>query len=214
MKALKNPVVVGVLAVVAIGVVINSVMPKKQGSKPKPGAEKAAVVAPAKTKRSKAPAFIEPDVNMDAAQAGWLAVPERDPFGSKKPAAESTVQLEDTAAPAPHESELRLSAIWLQDASRPLAIVNGKIVAEGDVVEGFKVERILTDQVLVAKGTEVASVCFMGNPPPAPAESAKPAAIAEAGLPLIDSASALSTLEPLLKAADALTKAQAELKRR
>lgn len=216
MKALKNPVVVGVLAVVALGVVINSVMPKKQGSKPKSGADKTAVAAPAKTKKSKAPAFIEPDVNMDAAQAGWLAVPERDPFGSRKPAVQAAAKTtEAITSPVPTEEVLQLSAIWMQDAARPLAILNGKIVGEGDTVKGFRVERILTDQILVAGTRGLASVRFPGNPPPPVTDPSKPAAaIADASLPVVDPNEALSVLEPLLKAADALTKAQAELNRR
>ena len=53
------------------------------------------------------------------------------------------------------DSKLDLQAIaWSKDAKRRIAVINGHIVHEGESVEGFLVNQIRQEDVVVNDGTE------------------------------------------------------------
>jgi hypothetical protein len=86
---------------------------------------------------------------IDAAAVGsrfvqWLEAPRRDPFEVYRAAL--------TGPPGPSAAKLlSLKAIWRQ-AGGQLAVINSAVLAEGDEIAGFKLERIEADAVWV-RGT-------------------------------------------------------------
>jgi hypothetical protein len=52
------------------------------------------------------------------------------------------------------DSKLKVMAIaWAEDAGRRLAVVNGRIVREGESVDGYTVTRIRRDYLVVSDGS-------------------------------------------------------------
>jgi hypothetical protein len=164
MKLFNNPFVVGGLALLALGLVARSLLPAfnrgapskpsaKQTAKPAQAKPAAAKTAAAKTgstavngasarETSSAPAarpaveLAPPVYSVDAQQveislAKWMSAPKRDPF---------QVTVGENAPPRAEEV-LELTAVWRQSGSH-LAVVNGKIVGEGEAIEGFTIETI------------------------------------------------------------------------
>jgi hypothetical protein len=87
---------------------------------------------------------IAPDASIDSQQvqmklARWIASPRRDPF-------QLTAHARGTNQSA--RELLTLKATWLQ-TDRNLAVINGKIVGEGDTILGFRIESIAGDFVWV-----------------------------------------------------------------
>lgn len=80
-----------------------------------------------------------PTIRRDVAnsrQSRWLEAPDRDPFALLKPVAPSL-----GLTPAVKAESLRVSAIWRQ-AGQQFAIINGRLVREGEEAFGHTVERI------------------------------------------------------------------------
>jgi hypothetical protein len=77
----------------------------------------------------------------------WLRAPLRDPFLLQPPPPPKAVVV---VTPA---SQLKLSGLWVQTGSR-LAVINGGVYGEEDVVMGFRILRIDKDQVQVARPGE------------------------------------------------------------
>lgn len=164
MKALRNPVVVLALVSVALGVIVFNVTssgrrstPRVVSGKPPPAA---AAVVPAPRPAARAtPAPVSPtnarparptDHEYVLAHFGeWLESPRRDPF--EVYAHSSGGGGARTRVPTAAEV-LTLTAIWRQTGSR-LAVINGLIVSEGEVIQGFQVERVEGDMVWV-RGTQ------------------------------------------------------------
>lgn len=146
MKLLQNPIVVGVLAAVAIGAVTwSSLSGKSRRSKSiRPSPTVAATpAAPATAPQPSAAVAMTNLVPIDVSYARvheleWIQSPHRDPFGIKQ-----TVQ---RAEGAPVLSAV-LNGIWRQGSSY-LAVVNQRVVQEGDSVGEFIVHRIEFDRVL------------------------------------------------------------------
>lgn len=147
-KLLNNPKVVAVLALGAAGAVGFTVW-----SETRPATY--ARVAPTATA---APAFPEAEAATGADPAApldrdWAALtallqkPARDPFILRRPI------VEDLSAGAEElpdlEESLLVSAIWTQ-TGRSLALVNGRIQAEGDRVGRVAISRITRDGVRVS----------------------------------------------------------------
>ncbi len=145
MKFLRNPYVVGILAVAALLLVFrNSVGPlwqkwmaqRKAANAPASSAPAApAPVAEPNTAASpqpkaKTPALERP-VKIDLGEVGWKVngAPRRDPFQ-----AYDSVNVTNRLYPAAWEV-LSLSAIWRQTGSS-LAVINHKVVSEGDSIIG------------------------------------------------------------------------------
>ncbi len=59
------------------------------------------------------------------------------------------------------ESKLKVMAIaWSQDPNRRIAVVNGRIIKEGESVDGYSVTRIRKDDILVSDGSKSWRVVF------------------------------------------------------
>ena len=159
MKLLGNPWIVGGLCVIAAGVVGYQVLTPRSraGASPAPPAG----VSPAPT-ASVPPAFaprpstLSPQLSTTSTQATapttlidrvyvrshlaqWLEAPKRDPFLM------ATVG-ERGAVPGSPVSQWKLRAIWRQTGSR-LAVINKGVYAEGDLIEGYRLEKVENDGV-------------------------------------------------------------------
>jgi hypothetical protein len=153
MKALRNIwVTAGLCAIAAVVVIYQFFEPNLHGrgsySSPKPASAVSPVappppMAPAPVAALPPPAPIETQYAR-ARMAEWIDVPRRDPFlvfnrglATKRTETNSVV------------TQLKLQGIWRQTGGR-IAAINNKIYSEGDVVEGYRVERIDADQVWFA----------------------------------------------------------------
>ncbi len=172
MKLLRNPVIVGILAVVAVVMVVYQVVGPKAvkalfGSKPAPApaattvpaaAKPAAPVAVAPRPMPVIPAAtftnleaaLEPGLNIDTNVVEqkfsyWVRSPLRDPFLLLAPVVRDPGLLEEqTNSPV---SSWVLQAIWNQTDTK-LAVINEAVYAVGDIVaEGYKLIRIEMDEV-------------------------------------------------------------------
>jgi hypothetical protein len=75
------------------------------------------------------------------------AAPVRKPISNKQQAARSYRRL--------HDAKLELQAIaWSSNAAQRIAVINGHIIREGESVEGFSVNQIRREDVIVNDGTE------------------------------------------------------------
>ena len=53
------------------------------------------------------------------------------------------------------DDKLKLQAIaWSHEAAQRIAVINGHVVREGETVEGFSVNQIRQEDVIVNDGTE------------------------------------------------------------
>ena len=167
MKLLGNPWGVGLLCVIAVAVVGYQFLPPRSGAgvSPVPPLGVSAAPAPpsvtpvpsvpatsalstqAATRTAAGTNAAPPATPIDRAYvqshfAQWLQAPQRDPFllvTAAKPSAAAAVLV----SPVIH---WKLNSIWRQTGSR-LAVINNAIYAEGDVIEGYKIEQIESDRV-------------------------------------------------------------------
>ncbi|PWU18454.1 MAG: hypothetical protein C5B50_09025 [Verrucomicrobia bacterium] len=161
MNLLRNPIVVGGLVVIALGIVGYQIFqPRWPGSRanssaPSPMAQVAAQpVAPPVAAPAQRPAA-HPPTNPPLVERGinggidkdyvrthldeWMNTPTHDPF----------VVLSTNSAGVLQQSPVvnwHLKAVWRQTGGR-LAAINHGIYKEGDLIEGYTVERIEADQV-------------------------------------------------------------------
>lgn len=155
MSLLRNPWVVGCLALFALGLVAHNVVwPIVQRSlparirpnaNPSPQASTSPPVSAAAEVNQTAPLSRQADppagtrIDRDLVLAGadrWMETPRRDPF-------HNLFQRKSRA-----EELLTLAAVWRQ-AGSTLAIINNKLVAEGDTILDFKVLKIDVNRVWV-----------------------------------------------------------------
>jgi hypothetical protein len=128
---------------------------------------------PAQQKSQKKPIFIAPDKNKPLAQPS-TAKPKISQ--SQTPGSQKTVQrnaVQSTAAstgktqsvprqpqvPRTYQrlddDKLKLQAIaWSHETEQRIAVINGHVVREGETVEGFSINQIRQEDVIVNDGTE------------------------------------------------------------
>lgn len=135
------------------------------------------VAAPPPVVKKERPQMVGPDASVEVDKLGWTPAPARDPFSSTA----STVIAEgdEQAEADPVAFALDLKAVWLQETGG-WAVINGKIVTEGDSILDFRVEKIRADSVLVQSPSGRRQVNFKGTPAPA-----NPLAAPLAGVPSI-----------------------------
>jgi hypothetical protein len=171
MKALRNPMVVGILAAGAFAYAAwtvaapflkkpsrsksTSAQPSKPASKakatPSPVAGNTATPSPI-------PSLSLPPLDLAAIHARlpqWIESPARDPFEAnrnlgKQPTGPRADQL------------LSLKAVWRQTGGN-LAVLNNQLLTEGAEIAGFTLERIETDAVWV-RGTNGLERVGFGSP--------------------------------------------------
>ncbi len=158
MKPLQNPYVVGALTLVALVFIFRNALGPlwhrfRPANQPPPSATAAPgsslapvvpplVVPPAATskRKPKVPAGAGIDVKQVQVDApSWVESPRRDPF-------QTIPAPEDLAATKTSQKPLALQAIWRQTGSQ-LAVINGRVVGEGDPIERFTIEKIESDVV-------------------------------------------------------------------
>jgi hypothetical protein len=126
---------------------------------------------PAQQKNQKKPIFISPDKNKPLAQTSTAKpkIPQPQTSGSQKTvqrnelqsAAASTGKTQAMPPQVPRtyqrldDDKLKLQAIaWSHEAEQRIAVINGHVVREGETVEGFSVNQIRQEDVIVNDGTE------------------------------------------------------------
>lgn len=152
MKLLRNPIFVVLLLVAAIAVAYSSMKPKSRparSSRPAAGAATnvAAKAKPAGKTNAVTAAAVRPERPIDVAYVEkhaqeWMEAPARDPFFAYNLLKQANRQA--TNPPV----RLVLTAIWRQTGGI-FAVINGTVCSEGDKVEGFRVERIEDDRVIL-----------------------------------------------------------------
>jgi len=164
MKPLQNPLVVAAMAAVALALVaLNFIAPLWRTARPFRNQPDAGASAEA---HQAGPADAEAQEPQDTAQQAaanpidtgyalghlteWIESPPRDPFALYPKRTRDSDKNAVTAAEV-----LRLNAVWRQTGSQ-LAVINGQIVAEGQTIQGFEVERVEAESVWVrgAQGRE------------------------------------------------------------
>src|SRR5579862_8290772 len=160
MRFLRNPIVTGILTLVAVGMVFyRLVLPYLlPGSIAQPGTVTPArspiavrAVANATALREQlteaAAPWRGPTIDRDYVEgrfAKWVATPARDPFlllGVDP----KDKEMQDLLEPSPI-AKWKLNAIWDQTGSR-LAVINNAVHQVGDEIAGFKILRIESDEV-------------------------------------------------------------------
>lgn len=150
-KALKNRYIVALLAVAAIfavGMQLRQLLPVKSNRLSKPPPAEAAVP------QKQAPAGSgEPAISIS--ENDWDLELKRNPFQPAKallPASGQIVAEEE-------QQSLELQAIWIQGASR-WAVLNQRVVGEGEALLEWKVREIKPDRVVVEGARGEKSVLF------------------------------------------------------
>ena len=188
MKLMGNPWIVGALCVIAAGVVGYQFLPPRSsvgsatasnGSALVPAAppasppSAAAASDPARTTPRTTPGTnaLSSATLIDVSYvqshfAQWVESPARDPFLFSPPVPPEAAQA--LVSPVSH---WKLKAIWRQTGNR-LAAINQGIFAEGDVIEGYRIEQIDSDQVWFEGPTGRESLGFT-KPQPPPGAPAK-----------------------------------------
>ena len=144
MKIFQNPYVVGGLAIVAVALIFrNAIGPLWSRIAPRGGAiqivaqpqvPSSVSTAPANAPVAESPApkapRLEPEKNIDLTQAGWKwhSSPHRDPFQITPATITNLARLYPPASDL-----LSLTAVWRQTGSS-LALINGRILAQGDAI--------------------------------------------------------------------------------
>ena len=160
MKFLRSPIVSGILAVVAVlvvvyqftgsnihfrlggtaGQVVTAIAPALVAAPPPP--------APAPVKPLAEDSAIGPDATVDRAYlearfAKWVAAPLRDPFLLFSTDPKDKKDDEESASPI---SKWHLNGIWDQTGGK-LAVINKRVHRIGDEIEGYKIVKIEGDEV-------------------------------------------------------------------
>lgn len=173
MNRLRDPkVLAGIGVAVVAFAVLAYVLYGPKTKKPKRPAAGAAMtslgatqkVASAKQTVSTNTLWPDAPIDLDKVQASlpqWLDAPPRDPFQVTEPIV--TAAVVQVYSPI---SQLKLNAIWRQSGGSA-AVINGRLVEQGDTVEGLKLERIEADRVWL-KGPEKTEALVFGQVPVAP----------------------------------------------
>jgi hypothetical protein len=194
LKILQNPIAVGVLALVAVVLLVQQIFwPMIQHShwmQPEPAAASPAAAAPKPAPRPEpgnsthalaVAVNVMPEFQIDGGPAGASAAraaesPRRDPFQGR---------MLPTSQAKPNESArelLTFSGFW-QQSGTTLAVINNQVVAVGDSVMGFKVESIEHDLVWVDGPNGHEAVGFGGAHQPFEAVAPQPVAVAPVMVP-------------------------------
>ena len=165
MKLLQNPWVVGAMALAGLGVLAFNVGGPlyKKYARSRPSAPKAAAAsvpaAPTLPVANSPAVPVASDLDQAhfaARMRDWVQTPPTDPF-TPPPAPRPDAPQGPTAA-----SVLKLQGTWRQTGSM-VAVINRQAVIAGETVDGFTVQRIEADRVLVVGPRGVEEIRFAGD---------------------------------------------------
>jgi len=192
MRFLRNPIVTGILTLVAVAMVFyrfvlpyltpaTAALPGPSSSPPQNPAHARAVAAATALRQEMSEAangWQGPSIDRDyigGRFAKWVATPKRDPF-LLMGADPKDKELQDLLEPSPI-AKWKLNAIWDQTGSR-LAVINNAVHQVGDEIAGFKIIRIESDEVWFQGpkrkerlGLQNRGPAFLPNPTFQPADS-------------------------------------------
>lgn len=156
-KLFDNPYFVGLLVAVAIFVAFRNTIKgwigKFSHATPAPVAKTniiASVSQPTTLSSSQTTPLILPDVKMDVNSIQWILRPSRNPFQRVRVDSETNIPVEVVENFIPDDKPPVLTAI-LSEKGKKLTVINNRVVAEGEIINGYKVERIETDHVVLSK---------------------------------------------------------------
>lgn len=147
MNLLRKPIVVVLLCLTALGLLVKNVLYSK-GHEKLAGSPPAAAVHPllaaalpeptdaGSSGNTVSPPSIEKDDHLQSLTNRWMHGGPRDPFGTRYDSQRQAVNV------------LALKGIWRQTGSN-LAVINGTVVAQGERILDFTVEKIEPDRVWV-----------------------------------------------------------------
>jgi hypothetical protein len=218
MKILRNPIAVGILVIVALLLVFNNLRgtrtfqawwrdfttrpatdsttspAKETPLKPAaaPSADRKSTPArTASTQPHSEPAAESlPALDLSglrASAARWIDSPRRDPFQGRSSG-------KDQSGPRAADV-LTLHGVWRQTDST-LAIINSRVLSQGEIVQGYTVDHIETDRVWVEGPNGREPVEFKVPPPPIDSTAATNTASTELPLPSAHEEPAPDTSEP------------------
>jgi hypothetical protein len=80
---------------------------------------------------------------------------------SRKPAAATPKSRKAKTYTKLNDSQIKLQALaWSSDAARRMAVINGRIVREGESMDGYQINQIRQEDVVVSDGTQSWSLEF------------------------------------------------------
>ncbi len=158
MKLLRNPVAVAVLALLAVAVMAYQfwpmLRPRFARTAPPPPSPRPAAAPTAPAKPAKPPADSPappqgPAASVEVAvletnSLRWAEAPRNDPFKVR-----FYVSSAQGTTNRPAMEVLTLNAVWQQTDGAPLAVINNRLLGEGDVILEFKISTIEPDRVWV-----------------------------------------------------------------
>jgi hypothetical protein len=130
-----RPLVVALLGTVLVALVAFALWPRERAARP------AATPSPAVSSPAPAAPAVVRDAASPTAPAPAAVVPPPEPRRPSVPEAEPAAAEAPPSPPAPAADDLRLNAISQRDG-RPVALINDRLVFEGDGFDGVKVLRI------------------------------------------------------------------------
>ena len=158
MKLLRNPIAVAILAVLAVVVMGFQFWPMirprfaRKAAPPPPPAPIVAPSTPPKPRKppadvpapAAAPSNTVEIAILEANSSRWIETPRNDPFKVR-----FYISGTQGTNSRPAMEVLTLNAIWQQNDGAPLAVINNRLLGEGDVILQFRISAIEPDRVWV-----------------------------------------------------------------
>lgn len=156
MKLLKNKAFVGVLALVATGLVVKSLMPLFLSTRlPSISESKGEIVQHEEDISEQTGSMAVKSIPLtDFEKLGWVLDYARDPFKIEKLLMKAgTGTIEDKETPVALEKDDKLRSYTLvavlEEPGKRLAVINDVIVGEGDYYEDYEVLKINSNSVVL-----------------------------------------------------------------
>jgi type II secretory pathway component PulC len=156
-KLLDNPYVVGLLVLVALIIVFKKPVlglfeKVKQTQAVVPATPTNAIAKVTKTVTNiieKPEPVILPDQPIEVESIQWILQPARNPFQRVKPPDSGDSSTNNAITEVPPDQPLELTGI-LFEKDKKLAVINNRVVQEGETIAGYKVESIERDYVILS----------------------------------------------------------------
>lgn len=155
-KLFDNPYIVGILVVAALVVLFKKPVlglfekVKQTQTAPATTTNVIAKIAQTVTNIAKKPEpVILPDQKIEVSSIQWILKPLRNPFQRTKPPETDVSPTNTVETEVSPDQPLELTAI-LFEKDQKFAVINNRVVQEGDTIAGYKVESIERDYVMLS----------------------------------------------------------------
>ncbi|MGC8829382.1 MAG: hypothetical protein ACP5TE_06350 [Verrucomicrobiia bacterium] len=151
-KILDNPYFVGVLVILALIVAFRKpLFSWFEGMKSVPAVNYISTNVTALTEKVKPQSVAQiqpeilPDSKIETQSIQWILTPTRNPFRSVIKKGLSKTNVVEEVSPQPGQ-QFNLSAVVIEK-NKKFAVINGKVLSEGDSISGYRVIKIERDSV-------------------------------------------------------------------